>query len=87
LFGYKGRCEFPAARYLPNVIETTIPSEHSAKPDATYSYIESVSPGPRLEIFARPWTPMFPKRDGWETWGNEMANDVEIHTANEELSG
>ena len=85
LFGYKGRCEFPAARMLPNIIETGNPRAHSAKPDATYRYIESVSPGPRLEMFARPWTPLFEKRDGWETWGNEMANDVELSTSNARL--
>ncbi len=78
LFGYMGRCQFPLERYLPNVIETGCPSEHSAKPDATYRYIERISPGPRLELFARPWTPMFPKRDGWDVWGNEMQSDVEL---------
>lgn len=78
LFGYKERCLFPLARYQPNLIETGDPSAHSAKPDATYGYIESISPGPRLELFARPWTPMFPKRDGWDVWGNEVQNDVEL---------
>jgi N6-adenosine-specific RNA methylase IME4 len=78
LFGYRERCEFPRARYLPNVIETSQPTAHSAKPDATYGYIESVSPGPRLELFARPWTPMFPKREGWHVWGNEIVSDITL---------
>lgn len=78
LFGYKDRCEFPMARYRPNLIETGDPAAHSAKPDATYRYIESISPEPRLELFARPWTPLFPKRDGWHHWGNEMASDVAL---------
>jgi N6-adenosine-specific RNA methylase IME4 len=78
LFGYKERCIFPHARYRPNVIETGDPIWHSAKPDATYAYIESISPGPRLELFARPWTPMFPKREGWDVWGNEVDSDVKI---------
>ena len=30
------------------------------------------SPGPYLEIFARR------KRHGWASWGNEIANDVEM---------
>ena len=34
--------------------------------------------GPRLELFARPWTPLFPKRDGWDHWGNEMDSDVKL---------
>lgn len=82
LFGYKDRCRFPLARYAPNIIETGNPAEHSAKPDATYAYIERISPGPRLEVFARPWTPMFPKRDGWDVWGNEVACDVDLMTPN-----
>lgn len=80
LFGYRERCVFPLARYLPNIIEVEKPERHSAKPDATYAYIESVSPGPRLEIFARPWTALFPKRDGWDVWGNEVVSDVALES-------
>ena len=36
----------------------------------------------RIEIFARPWTPMFPKRDGWDVWGNEVPQDVALVTGN-----
>lgn len=78
LFGYRERCLFPAARYLANVIETGNPAAHSEKPYAAYSYIESVSPGPRLELFARPASPMFPKREGWHVWGNEIECDITI---------
>lgn len=39
--------------------------EHSRKPDEQYSLIESCSPGPRLELFARG------VRKGWTTWGNQ----------------
>lgn len=38
---------------------------HSAKPDAFYDMVESVSPGPYLEMFSRR------ARLGWDTWGNE----------------
>lgn len=48
--------------------------EHSRKPDEMYSVIESVSPGPYLEMFARN------KRQGWHSWGNEVSNDVDILT-------
>ena len=40
--------------------------KHSVKPDAFQAMIETVSPGPYLELFARR------KRDGWEAWGNEV---------------
>ena len=39
--------------------------EHSRKPDEQYEIIESCSPGPYLELFARGCRP------GWETWGNQ----------------
>jgi N6-adenosine-specific RNA methylase IME4 len=45
---------------------------HSAKPDAFMDIIEQVSPGPRLEMFARR------NRLGWDTWGDEALNHVEM---------
>ena len=66
LFGYKDKCVFPLGRYKPNVIFTSCPKRHSEKPDETYRYIEAISPGPRLELFARR------KIDGWDAWGNEV---------------
>jgi len=78
LFGYRKHCRFPLARYRPNIIETSTPREHSAKPDQAYAYIESISPGPRLELFARPRTPLFPKRAGWDVWGNEVESDIKL---------
>jgi N6-adenosine-specific RNA methylase IME4 len=38
---------------------------HSAKPDAFYDLVDTVSPGRRLEMFSRA------ARLGWDTWGNE----------------
>ncbi len=46
--------------------------KHSKKPDYFYEIIEQVSPGLKLEMFARN------KRDGWHIWGNELENDIEI---------
>ncbi|WP_244505756.1 MT-A70 family methyltransferase [Nitrosomonas communis] len=43
--------------------------EHSRKPDEIYDLIESCSPGPYLELFAR-----F-RRHGWLQWGNENVED------------
>jgi N6-adenosine-specific RNA methylase IME4 len=39
--------------------------EHSRKPDEQYGLIESCSPGPYLEMFARG------ERKKWEVWGNQ----------------
>lgn len=46
--------------------------EHSAKPEAFLDLVESVSPGPYLELFARR------NRLGWDTWGNESLEHVEV---------
>ena len=45
--------------------------EHSRKPDNLHEYAETLD-GPYLELFARR------PRPGWDTWGNEMPNDVEL---------
>ena len=54
---------------------------HSAKPGAFQDLVETVSPGPYLELFARPWTPLFEKRVGWEAWGNEIQANVTNQTS------
>jgi len=41
-------------------------NRHSAKPVEFFNFVESVSPGPYLEMFARI------KRPNWEAWGNEV---------------
>ena len=51
-------------------------SAHSAKPEAFIDMVESVSPGPYLELFARR------NRLGWATWGNEALCHVELVTPN-----
>jgi N6-adenosine-specific RNA methylase IME4 len=45
---------------------------HSQKPEAFQDIVETVSPGPYLEMFARR------KRPGWDVWGNEVESDVDI---------
>jgi N6-adenosine-specific RNA methylase IME4 len=45
---------------------------HSEKPEAFLDIVEQVSPGPYLELFARR------QRLGWDTWGNESLNHVEL---------
>jgi len=48
---------------------------HSKKPEFFQELIETVSDAPRLEMFARR------KRIGWDIWGNELENDVELETS------
>ena len=71
LFGVKGSMRTLApARSTVNMIETR-KREHSRKPDEQYDLIESCSPGPYLEMFARY------AREGWSAWGNEADAEVE----------
>lgn len=66
LFGVRGKNArtLQPGRSQVNIIRTQ-KREHSRKPDETYGIIESCSPGPYLELFARG------ERDGWTTWGNQ----------------
>jgi N6-adenosine-specific RNA methylase IME4 len=45
---------------------------HSAKPEAFLDLVESASPGPYLELFARR------QRLNWHTWGNEALEHIEM---------
>lgn len=70
LFGIKGRMRtLPPGRSQVNMIETR-KREHSRKPDEQYDLIESCSPGPYLELFARQ------ARPGWMAWGDESGGDA-----------
>ena len=66
LFGIRGKNArtLPPARSTVNILQTR-KREHSRKPDEFYKVIESCSPGPYLELFARGATP------GWQSWGNQ----------------
>lgn len=46
--------------------------KHSAKPRQFQDLVEQVSPGPYLELFARS------SRPGWDAWGNEAPNCVDL---------
>lgn len=70
LFGVRGSMRtLPPGRSQVNMIETR-KREHSRKPDEQYDLIESCSPGPYLEMFARH------PHDGWTVWGNEAGEDI-----------
>lgn len=71
LFGVRGRMRtLQPGRKQVNLIATR-KREHSRKPEELYDLIESCSPGPYLELFAR-----FP-RSGWRQWGDEMPKWLE----------
>jgi N6-adenosine-specific RNA methylase IME4 len=66
LFGVRGknaRTLAPGRRQV-NLLATR-KREHSRKPDEQYAIIESCSPGPYLELFARGARPK------WTVWGNQ----------------
>jgi N6-adenosine-specific RNA methylase IME4 len=70
LFGVKGRMRtLPPGRSQVNLLATR-KREHSRKPDEIFPLIESCSPGPFLELFAR-----YPQ-PGWTVWGDEASADV-----------
>jgi N6-adenosine-specific RNA methylase IME4 len=66
LFGVRGKNArtLQAGRSQENIISTQ-KREHSRKPDEQYALIESCSPGPYLELFARG------PRKNWTVWGNQ----------------
>ena len=70
LFGVKGSMRtLSAGRSQVNMIETR-KREHSRKPDEQYDLIESCSPGPYLELFARHPRPL------WSVWGDEAHEEL-----------
>ena len=72
LFGIKGEKNrtLDAGRSQVNLIRS-IKREHSRKPDEFIPLIESCSPSPFLELFARG------DRPGWDMWGTEATEDYE----------
>jgi N6-adenosine-specific RNA methylase IME4 len=71
LFGVKGKLRtLKPGRTQVNIILSR-KREHSRKPDEVYDLIESCSPDPYLELFARY------RRPGWEQWGDEV--DTYVH--------
>jgi N6-adenosine-specific RNA methylase IME4 len=69
LFGVRGTDNrtLAAGRRQVNLIEER-KREHSRKPEGMYEVVESCSPGPYLELFARHG------RDRWAQWGDELGS-------------
>lgn len=61
-----------------NWLEAKKPQRHSEKPEVFYDIIEKISNTPRLEMFARDREGLFPNRTGWDVYGNEALNSIEI---------
>lgn len=71
LFATRGKLPIPPEKRERNIFRAP-KTGHSIKPDSFMDMVERVSPGPYLEMFARR------QRLGWDTWGNEALNHVEI---------
>jgi N6-adenosine-specific RNA methylase IME4 len=70
VFAVKGKIRLsgktmPTAFMLPRL-------PHSVKPDYFYELIESESPGPYLELFARK------RRENWDCWGNQIESTIQL---------
>lgn len=67
LFGVRGKNirTLRPGRTQTNIVATR-KREHSRKPDEQHKIIESCSPGPFIELFART------ERSGWDSWGDEI---------------
>lgn len=73
LFGVRGSMRtLQPGRTQVNLLSTR-KREHSRKPDEFYGLVESCSPGPYLELFARFCRP------GWDQWGNEDVEENSFH--------
>lgn len=81
LFGTRGsmRTLAPGRRQV-NMIATR-KREHSRKPDEQYKLIESCSPGPYMELFARH------PRPGWSQWGNQIDSSGQHKSIHEVVNG
>jgi N6-adenosine-specific RNA methylase IME4 len=78
LFGIRGKLRTLAPGRTQVNIVTSRKREHSRKPEELYEIIESCSPGPYLEMFARHLRP------GWCQWGkgcNQESQVLQITTA------
>jgi N6-adenosine-specific RNA methylase IME4 len=71
IFGVKGS-QPPGRRDATTVILGDRPKRHSTKPEEFYKLVESYSPGPWLEMFARK------ERPGWKSWGAEVSEGEEV---------
>jgi len=74
LMGRRGRPMAPleTAKLVPSIVQAP-KREHSQKPDEAFASIRRVSPGPRVELFARV------PRSGWDVWGMHAETGEYFH--------
>jgi N6-adenosine-specific RNA methylase IME4 len=72
LFGVRGKMRTLAAGRRQTNIIVSRKTGHSRKPGKQYPIIESCSPGPYLEMFARTHRP------GWVQWGDEAPTEAPL---------
>lgn len=81
LYLYKGKL-IPVAKEERGKIHSVFTEQvrkHSQKPEIAYQIIERLYPQTKkLEMYARPISPLFNKRQGWDVWGNEVKSDIEL---------
>ncbi|MFH5806820.1 MT-A70 family methyltransferase [Alienimonas sp. DA493] len=74
LLGIRGGLQFPPTDDAMTAKKWSVVEHdrigHSRKPPLFRRLIETVSPGPRLELFGREQVP------GWSVWGNEVARSL-----------
>ena len=77
LYMYKGKL-IPVDKNERGKIHTVFKEQvkrHSQKPEEAYRIIERLYPSQKkIELFARN------KRIGWDSWGNEVENDIRLTT-------
>ncbi len=72
LYAHRGRITVNQnGRFIPTLLTEKM-TTHSTKPQILYEILESNTPKPRLELFARN------KRNGWDCWGNEVVSDINL---------
>ena len=68
----KGSCT-PEKRKLYDSVVSIPKTKHSKKPDYFADLIDELYfTGERVELFARD------KKEGWDAWGNEVENSIDI---------
>lgn len=73
LFAVRGRLRLKGPACATAILSPRL--AHSVKPEPFYRLVETQSPGPYLELFARR------RRDGWHSWGDEVDSDVSMSAA------
>lgn len=73
LFGYRGKLEmYPKRKTVPTLFQISSKKlRHSQKPDEIRKAIEVFGEN-KIELFARQ------KTDGWDVWGNEVEDSIDM---------